>query len=263
MSYGQDNLLEGEEIKVDSLDKSEFRKHVRVSFVGIYSKVSSSIRLEGERGIVSAKIDFEKHLGLDRHKNIYAVSIVARITPHSGLYGSYYSLNRKNSIVLDEDIPVENDTLKKGLLIDGYFNTSVYSFGYLHSILKEDNAFLGAYINLYVIQLSAGVSSEVFDFNKSTTLLAPLPNIGILAAFQLNRSFSIGGNLGVFFVNSEYLTGTFIDASFALSYNPVSWLGISFGYYVFDVRAGWPIESIDGFAEYHYGGPSLGITFKL
>ena len=270
-TYGQENIstdngefaLADKEVKVDSIDKSKFKKHVRVSVIGIYSKVNSSMRLEGKRGILSTQINFEDHLGLDDTKNIYAVSVVTRLTPHSGLYGSFYSLNRKNTIILEDDYPIESDTLKKGMLVDGYFNTTVFSFGYLHSILKDDKAFLAAYVNLYVIKLSAGIRSEVFDINKSTVLLAPLPNFGVLAAFQLNRSFSIAGSLGIFFVDNEEMTGTFIDANFGVSYNPVSWVGVSLGYYIFDVRVGWPVEDVIGYANYNYGGPALSLSFKF
>ncbi len=271
LSYGQDIIstdngdtsLSDTKIKVDSVDHSKFKKHVRVSVIGIHSKVSSSMRLEGERGILSAQINFENHLGLEDTKNIYAVSVVTRLTPHSGLYGSFYSLNRKNTIILEEDLPIGSDTLKKDMLIDGYFNTTVFSFGYLHSILKDDKAFFGAYLNLYVIQLKAGLRSEIFDFNKSIVLFAPLPNFGVLAAFQLNRSFSIAGSLGIFFVDNKDMTGTFIDANFGVSYNPLSWVGISAGYYIFDVRVGWPVEGVVGYANYNYGGPSLGVTFQF
>jgi len=248
---------------VDSTHNSEFKKHIRVSFIGIYSKVNSNMRLEGSRGILSSQINFEDHLGLDDVKNIYAVTVVTRLTPHSGLYGSFYTLNRKNTIQLEEDLPIENDTLKKGLLVDGYFNTTVFSLGYLHSILKKENAFLGVYVNLYIIKISAGIRSEIFDINKSTALLAPLPNFGILSAFQLNKSFSIAGSLGIFFIDNENMTGTFIDANLGVSYNPTSWIGATLGYYVFDVRVGWPIDKVYGYANYNYGGPSLGITFKL
>ncbi len=221
------------------------------------------MRFEGPYGLLSAQVDFERHLGLEDRKSILSGSFLYRITPRSGLFATYYRLYRSKSYNLDYDIIFLQDTIKAGEIIGGYFNTDVFSIGYMLSILKNENSFLGAYFNVYLQNVKAGITSEVFDFHKSTGILAPLPNIGILAIFQLKKWLTISGGIGMFFVNAQGLNGSFNDIHAIVEFNPAKWVGISVGYYLFDVKVSWPVEDFRAHAAYNYSGPSLGLSFRF
>ena len=244
-------------------ERKQFTQHFRISVVAAYADLNSTFRFEGPKGLFSTQVDFERHLGLEDRKTIFAGTVIYRITPRSGLIASYYRLYRSNGVNLENDIVFKRDTLKKGLLVEGYFNTDVFSFGYLLSILKDERSFLGAYFNLYVINIQAGIRSEVFEFDKSTGLLAPLPNFGITAAFQLEKWLSISGGVGLFFLNSQGLNGAFLDVHALVGFNPTKWLGITVGYYNFHVAVGWPVDDFRAYINYNYSGPSLGLAFRF
>ena len=244
-------------------ERKHLTKHFRIGMVGAYADINSTARFEGPKGLFSTQVNFERHLGLDDRKTIFAGSLVYRITPRSGLLATYYRLYRKTGTNLEDDIVFLNDTLKKGLLVEGYFNTDVFTIGYLFSILKDEKSFLGAYFNLYVINIQAGIRSEVFEFDKSTGILAPLPNFGILAAFQIKKWLGISGGVGIFALNTHGLNGSFIDVNAAVGFNPTKWLSITVGYYFFDVTVGWPVDDLRAYINYNYTGPSLGLGFKF
>lgn len=244
-------------------ERKDLKQHFRIGLVGTYASLNSLVRFEGPYGLLSTQIDFERHLGLEDRKTIFSASFVYRITPRSGLFAAYYQLNRSADYYLENDIIFLDDTLKQGLAIGGYFNTQVFSIGYLLSLLKSEKSFLGAYFNVYVINIGAGVYSEVFQIDKSTGVLAPLPNFGLLAVFELKKWLSISGGVGMFFLNSEGLNGSFNDAHILVEFNPSKWVGISLGYYLFDVRVGWPVEEFRAHAEYNFSGPSLGLSFRF
>ena len=214
-------------------------------------------------GLLSTQVDFERHLGLEDRKSIFSGSFLYRITPRSGLFASYYRLYRSNSYQLDYDIIFEQDTLNAGEIVGGYFNTDVFSIGYMLSILKNENSFLGAYFNVYLLNVKAGITSEVFDFHKSTGILAPLPNFGLLAIFQLKKWLAISGGVGMFFLNTQGQNGSFNDIHAVVEFNPAKWVGISVGYYMFDVKVSWPVEDFRAHAAYNYSGPSVGLSFKF
>ena len=243
--------------------RKQLNKHFYLILDGIYADVNSQVRFEDPDGLLSAQVNFERHLGLQDRKMLYVGRFVYRATPRSGLFASYYRLYRQNSYELENDIVFLGDTLKKGLLAQGFFNTDVFSIGYLLSILKEENAFFGAYFNLFLINVQAGVRSEVFDFDESTGLLAPLPNFGLVAMFKLKNWVSLAGGVGIFFLNMQGLNGNFLDVNASVTFTPVRWLGINVGYYLFDVNAGWPVEQFRAYANYNYSGPSFGLTFSF
>ena len=123
-------------------------------------------------------------------------------------------LSRQNSCQED------SDTLRAGVLVSPYFNTNVFSVGYLLSILKEEKAFLGAYFNVYVMKLNMGIGFEVFDFDEKVEFFAPLPNFGLAIAFELTPWLNFSGNMGLFFANIEGYPGSIHDISASLSLVP-------------------------------------------
>lgn len=243
--------------------RKQIDQHFRIAIVGTYADINSMIRFEAPGGLISAQLDFERHLGLEEKKFIYSGSFIYRITPRSGLFALSYRLHRKSEYELKRDISFLGDTIKKGALISGYFNTQVLSIGYLLTLLETKKSFLGAYFNMYVIKVDAGVYSDVFHVNKSTGLFTPLPNFGILAIFQLKKWIALSGGVGIFFLNVDGMNGSFHDAHALIEFSPTKWLSLSFGYYLFDVDVGWPVGDFRAYAEYNFQGPSVGLNFRF
>jgi len=243
--------------------RKDLKQHFFINIGITFAKLHSTVRFEGPEGLLSTQVGLERHLGLASQKNIYFTTFIYRITPRSGLFASYYGLNRNNAYQLQNDIIFKGDTLKKGSLIQAYFNTQVFSIGYLLSILKSENSFLGVYFNAYLINVTTGVNSEVLDFDKSVGVIAPLPNFGMLAIFSLKKWLSLSGGMGIFFLNTNGLNGTFVDMNFHMAFKPAKWLSLNIGYQVFNVTAGFPVDSFRAIIDYNFSGPSAGIAFRF
>jgi hypothetical protein len=244
-------------------ERKNFHDHFLIGFGVTYADLNSSVRFEGPNGIASTKIDMERHLGFDAVRMIYSGSFVYRITPRSGLYALYYQLHRKKEYMLDRDIIFLRDTIHRGVLAGGFFNTNVLSIGYLLSILTEEKSFLGIYFNTYITKIRAGVYSEVLNFEKEVGVYAPMPNIGILARFDLTNWLTVSGGAGVFFINAYGLNGSFHDIHATVVLRPTKWLGLSLGYYIYDVNVGFPVEQFRAYVNYNFSGPNLGLHFKF
>ncbi|NOX48760.1 MAG: hypothetical protein GXO89_17460, partial [Chlorobi bacterium] len=182
--------------------RKEFNKHFLLSLAVTSADINSNVRFESPNGLFSTQIDLERHLGLTDKKALASALFIYRITPRSGLFSAYYGLGRDNTVELQNDIIFKGDTIHKGSSVRSYFNTYNFNIGYIFSILTAEKSFLGAYINLYVIDIKTGVESETFNFKKSLEYLAPLPNFGLIAQFSLKDWLSLSGSYGMFFYNS-------------------------------------------------------------
>ncbi len=244
-------------------ERKNFNQHFQIGGEIAYANVNSSVRFEEPNGIFSAKVDLERDLGFVNKKFIYALSFVYRITPRSGLFAYYYQINRKSENVLNRDIVFLDDTLKSGTSIHGTQNAYVLSFGYMLSILKEEYAFLGVYFNVYITHVNASVKVDGTNINKKVGLYTPMPNLGFLASFQLTKWMRLAGGIGVMFLNTYELSGSLHDANVILEFIPTKWLGISLGYYFFDVKLDVPVERYRAYLNYQLNGPTAGLWFRF
>jgi hypothetical protein len=147
------------------LARKQLTQHFNIGANATYTFVNSSARFEGKNSILSAQINLEKHLGLADKKWVYTGFFIYRITPRSGINGNYYQLNRKVDKITANDIIFMDDTIQKGTVVSSYFNTRIASFGYLFSILTDQNAHLALFINFYFAQIKLGVHAESIKVN--------------------------------------------------------------------------------------------------
>jgi len=245
------------------LARQQLSQHFSIGVHATYAYINSAARFEEKNGILSASIDLEEHFGLENEKMVYSGFIIYRITPRSGVNGLYYQLNRNQDNVLDQDIIFQDDTIKKGTQISGYFNTQVISFGYMFSILTESKAFLGLIVNFYLTDVKLGITAEAQDIKRNVTYIAAIPNFGLAASFQLRKWLTLAGGIRLFFYNSSQLSGTFNDVQILAEFNPTKWLGLSVGYQVFDVKSKFPEDNFNVYVDYNLKGPTVGLRFRF
>lgn len=137
------------------------------------------------------------------------------------------------------------------------------SLGYLLSVLKKPDSFLGVYFNLYVMKMNVGISSDFRNIDWRIDAYLPFPNFGLLAAFELTPWLSFEGNIGIFALKSYLLDESLYDFSVDLTFQPFTWLGVSISYQEFDVRMAIPQDQLDVVIDYNYRGPGVGLTFSF
>ncbi len=155
------------------------------------------------------------------------------------------ALTGSESSQTDKDYIFKNDTIPAGTDVKAHFNTQVISAGYLFSVLRDPNAFLGFYFNIYFMFLETGVKSDLGSINSNVKLAAPLPNLGILASFRLTKWFNLNGGVGFFSLNTSDFGGSLYNFDISLMTKPLPWLGISLSYQEFDVSVTFPSDDIN------------------
>jgi hypothetical protein len=245
------------------IEKENLKTHFYITANATFASIQSQLSFEPPSKLYRIQIDLEEHLGLVSSKWFFNTNIIYRITPGSGLFGQYYGLSRSSPIVLEEDIIFPGDTIKAGTLNSAFFDTQVFSLGYLLSILKEDKAFLGAYFNVYVMKIKTGITSDVFGVDERVDFFAPWPNFGLAMAFELRPWLNLSGNIGVFFINIDDHSGAIHDLTGTISFSPRPWIGINLGVTVFDLSIEVPDQQFKTFIDYTFSGPTVGLTFRF
>lgn len=241
------------------LQQSHRRFSIKIAYV--YAFLDTEISFDLRNRNLNSTLSFEQNLGLPSNSFFFTGSFLYRITPRSGIYGQYYGINRNEGSITDKDYVFKNDTIMAGTNITVNFNTQVISAGYLYSVLREPNAFLGFYFNMYFMFIESGVRSDLENINSNVELIAPLPNVGILASFRLNKWLNLNGGMGFFSFHTSSFKGSLYNFDISLMAKPTHWLGINLSYQEFDVRVEFPSDEINTIVDYNFRGPSIGLSF--
>ena len=265
------NSVSGDTVKNKEIKKKE-RKEERVTLrhspnrFGIkvnyvYAFLDTEVSFQLAKGNLSSTLSLENNLGLPSSRFFFTGSFLYRITPRSGIYAQYYGINRAKNSQTDRQYIFKKDTIPEGTNINVYFNTQVISAGYLLSVLRDPDAFLGFYFNIYFMLVETGVKSNIGDRSPNVELIAPLPNFGIIATFKLNKWLYLNGEIGFFSLHTSTFGGSLHNFNLSLIARPVHWLGINLSYQEFDVRAEFPSDNINTVVDYNFRGPSIGLSF--
>jgi hypothetical protein len=258
--------------KTDSLSNREQRDIRRIElkqsktkcYIGaaiVVASLQTKVSFESPEGLLSANVGLEKHLGLPSERIFYTAGFRYRFTPASGIYATYYGINRKEERVTSQEIIFLKDTIKAGQHLTAWFNTQVISAGYMLSILQDPKAFLGLFINVSLMNINTGVKSDIGKIDQKVKLIAPFPNFGVIADFRLLRWLSFAGDIGFFSLHTDSFGGTIYDVKVGLAAKPVKWLGLSLAYQEFDINLFFPVDKITVRADYNFRGPALGMHF--
>ena len=257
-----------EELKKEKKEKrwQELKdSHNRLFIHGAYvfAKLDTKVTFNHPESIFKISLSLEDHLGLPASSSFFSGSAIYRITPSSGIYVNYYGFNRNKFHSLGKDIIWGEDTIHAGTISEVYFKTQVFSAGYLLSILKKPDSFLGTYINFYIMPISLGIKSDYKNTNHNLSVIAPLPNIGMIAMFKLTKWLSVYSSMGFFSLYTRYLGGYIQDLNISFPIRITHWLGVSVNYQRLFVHAIFPNQAIETFVDYDFKGPAVGVTIKL
>ncbi len=262
--HQQDDSLTHKQIK--KLKREEFKKTQERYFFklgAMNARLDTEVSFEILNNFLTAKLGLEDNLGLPGKRTFFTAAFVHRFTPVSGLYTQYYGINRTENYSTEKDIIFQDDTIPAGTSSMAYFNTQVISAGYLLSLKQDPNAFLGAYINIYLMWLDTGVKSDIGSIDAKVRYAAPLPNFGLVAMFKLSKWLDLDANVGFFSLKLNDFDGTLYDFSARLVFKPAKWLGISLSYQEFDIRVSFPYEDINTTVDYNFRGPALGVNLSF
>lgn len=241
--------------------ESHSQYFLKINYVNAFLETNVSTQLLG--GILTANLSFEDQLNLPNKSSLITASFLGRITPNSGIYASYYGLNRSTSFSTNQEYIFLGDTIPSGVEGNAWFNNQMLSLGYLLSLVKRSDSFLGIYFNMFFMDIDAGLYSDYFEIDKQLEAILPFPNFGFVLSYELKEWLLLEGHVGFFAFKNHSLDESLYDFSINLTFKPYDWLGINLSYKEFNVKVLAPQNNVDVAVQYGFRGPAFGLVFSL
>ncbi len=229
----------------------------------VYAILDTRVSFNRPGGIASINIGLEKHLNLPRESFFFSGSFIYRFSMRSGLYASYYGFNRSKTYQTKQDIIWKDDTIPAGTGIEAFFNLRVVSAGYLYSIMTDPRVFLGAYVAVHTMIVKTGIKLDADYASFPLDAYAPLPSVGLIFMFRLNKWFALHGNVGAFSLYVDTLGGYVQNLEVAGVFDITKWMALTLSYQKFFVRALFPDDIIDTTVDYDFKGPAAGLVIHF
>jgi hypothetical protein len=226
--------------------------------------IDTSVAVAGNGGIVGTKIDLESDLKLKDRKSLPAVSGGARFGDRWSIIGEYYALNRSGSASANRDITFDDVTYPAGASIASEFDTDVYRVAVGYSFVRNDKADVGVSLGLHATQFDVQLegqghigSAAVQSQTRKRDALAPLPTLGLFAAYQATPRLLVGGRVDYLSLKVSDYDGRLINAEARLSYRVFENVGVGVMYRYVDYDLDIEKERWNGEIAYKFKGPAL------
>ncbi len=143
----------------------------------------------------------------------------------------YTRFSRSTGGVLETDINIDGNVIKAGASLNSSARTHLFDIEYVYSFFKRPDIELGISAGLYwmnsVFELEA--SGEVIlegetepefrtDYESNQRLIAPLPLIGLVGAYEINEKWRIKGQARIFDVTISGIDGYIFSANMGAEY---------------------------------------------
>ena len=258
--------------KVSKKDKKAEKKRLdkeymegrrwRIASSFINASLDSYIQFEAPNGVLGAKLSLEDLLGFEKTKVIPKLDFQYSFNRHSSLYAEYYNIARSTSRNIDEDfdwgdIEVPEDVGEASV----FFNTQIWSFGYMYSFINKPDAELSFFANMFILGVNTGLDVESRNIHDRFRITAPLPSIGYRFSYEILPKVRFGGTHTFFFLQIGDYGGTINNIKLNLDYRALKWLSAGASYSKFDLEIASEARVFKGFIKYAYQGPGLYLMF--
>ena len=233
--------------------------------LGVYDmNLSTEIRVDGRGGNFGTRLNFERDLNLDDHKDTFNAALRWRFKERHFLELEYFRLDRSGFRRLDGEIRFGDNVFPIGASIRSSFTTEVTRLSYSYRIVRNRDWGLAVGAGLHVTRLRAALTEIAFDninepigTTEIAKVTAPLPVIGFGGARRLGTNWALLARAQVFSVEIDDIDGTITHGAMYFEHDTFDHFGFGFGYdwFVIDVKS--EDEFWRGRVKVRFDGPML------
>lgn len=222
---------------------------------------STRIRLDALGGLVGTTIDLEDDLDLDDEQSTYYLSLSWRMSGRHFLEFEYFNLDRIGAATLTAEIEFGDQVFDFGAEVKSFFDTDVTRISYAY-LLKDTEKFAFALsAGLHITDLNTGISEINTQFAEQNVAVAavtaPLPVIGMTAAWKMGGKWFMYGRVQLFRLTFEDFSGRLDHVSVKLEYDAFEHVGFGLGYDMFFMGVDVNRELWNGDVTFSFKGPIL------
>jgi hypothetical protein len=257
-------LLAASARAADELDMQPGLSHFSVR-LGVYDmNLSTEVRVDGRGGNLGTRLNFEKDLNLDDHKDTFNAALRWRFKERHFLELEHFRLDRRGFRRLDGEIRFGDEVFPIGADIRSSFTTEVTRLGYSYRIVRNRDWGLAVGAGLHVTRLRTTLTEVAFDninvaigATEIAGVTAPLPVIGFGGARRLGKKWALLARGQVFSVEIDDIDGTITHGALYFEHDTLDRFGFGFGYDWFVVDIKTEEDFWRGRAKVHFDGPML------
>lgn len=227
-----------------------------------YAKFNSEMRVTGPKGVLGATLNFEDLLGLDENKFIPSFNAEYSFTRHSGIYAEYYAIFRDAKFDITEEFEYGDVFIPEdGGVLRVFFNTQIWSVGYMYSFINSKKASLSVFANIFILGFKTGIDVDRQNVSERLNFTAPLPSFGYKFSYEVAPKLRFAASHSFFFIEIGGFAGNINNLNLSLDYEINSWLRAGLGYAVFNLDLSINENSFTGDFFINYKGPTIYIQF--
>lgn len=220
---------------------------------------NTQLELKSTAG-AGAVVDFEDVFGLA--ETSWAPQGMARwrFSERWRLEFEYFSLNRKNTRTLAQDVTWGDTTIPAGTSATAKFDASVLRLSCGYSFFKTQDKEIGVALGFHVSQFEAEVSTSGGGSAGEGKILAPLPVLSVYGQVALTDEWSVSTRLDALRLQYDPFYGSILSVGVDALYQPWRHLGFGLGWRTLQVSGGLSGQDWDGEIATTYTGPVAFVT---
>ena len=204
---------------------------------GVYfPKQDLKLRVDGTLGIENEEIDFDEELHLGDEDDVFVLEMTWRFGEKWSLRMQNFQDNRRQSIVLEEDVEWGDEVIQAGsnAFIGSDFKITRVFFA--RAFDTDPLVEYGIGLGVHWLETGGFIGAEVNNFASSLSAVSasgPLPNIGAWYYYSPSEKWYLGTRLDWLYVSLGDYAGRLINFSAGANYQFSNHFGFGANYQYF------------------------------
>lgn len=216
-----------------------------------------SIRVDGSAGMENEEIDFDRQLTLSDDDDVFVLEMTWRFGKKWSLRMQNFQENRRQAIVLDEDIEWGDEVIQAGS--NAFIGTDfrITRVFFARAFDTDPQVEYGIGLGVHWLETGAFIGAEVNNFAASRNAVSasgPLPNIGAWYYYSPSEKWYLGTRLDWLYVSFGEYAGRLVNFSAGANYQLFDHFGVGVNYQFFSLAADISKSSWRGRVETIYDG---------
>ncbi len=228
--------------------QADFDERYRLTIGGSVTDFDSKISINSRDGSVDEEFDFEDVLGFDTTVRLGWVRGSWRMADRHRLSLLYMPIKRTSQLTTRKDIDIAGNIIKSGAFVGAEVKTHTFDIEYIYSFYKKPDLEVGITAGIYWMNSLAEISAagEIIiegsdqaefrtDYQANQRLVAPLPLIGVKAAYEINQQWQARASARYLDVTIGDIEGRILNLTLSTEYYFNNHLGLGAALTSFDV----------------------------
>ena len=247
-------------------------KHYVLVLGGSSVRFDSSFKFLDKETGNSVFIDPEGQLGLQERQEVPTGTFLVALKDKHYLSIGFTRFTRDSNLLEVEtstygDLHVESGT------VDVWINSNDFDVSYAYKLFADDHIRILGKAGIYALDLDAGIRAEgewSFEgepesglYERSRSLVAPLPLLGVSFTFYIDRRWALATSVEAMYLPVGDITGRALRSRINARYAFGKTVGVTFGINYFDVQVTDDGETRKYDVKYGYDGLFAGMIFAF